>query len=131
MAQDKGSLTEEKLRSGLLEIIGSILLAEPKYLGYDKGFGVQLDPFIDKIITLIASTKEAECQARVERMKILTLQAIADEPEYPSDMPDELWQELKGNQPNVIKAMRSTVLLTKNGITGRFLQALKEEEGVK
>ena len=60
-------------------------------------------------------------------IKLLVLQAITDEPEYPSEMPDELWQKLKGNRVNASKAMRSTVRLTKNGITERFLQALKEK----
>ncbi len=65
-------------------------------------------------------------EAERERVKLYALQAIADEVEYPSNMPDELWQELNGNRDNVQKAMRSTVRLTKNAITERFLQALKE-----
>ncbi len=39
-------------RASILEIIGRILLSEPAYLGYDKGFGVVLDPFVDELIAL-------------------------------------------------------------------------------
>jgi len=78
---------------------------------------------------VLIEVTEAECQERVEGIKRVVLQSIANEPEYPSDMPDELWRELDGNRINVSKAMQSTVRLTKNGITERFLQALKE--GVK
>lgn len=63
-----------------------------------------------------------------KQVKICILQAIADEPEYPSNMPDELWDELDGNRDKTEKAMQSTVRLTKNGITDRFLQALKGEK---
>ncbi|KKN76876.1 hypothetical protein LCGC14_0365270 [marine sediment metagenome] len=65
-----------------------------------------------------------------ERIKLLILQAIMDEPEYPGNLPDELWQELDGNKGNVKQALRSSVRLTKNGITARFLEALREEEKV-
>jgi hypothetical protein len=61
-----------------------------------------------------------------ERIKILALQSIADELEYPSEMPDELWEELDGNRDNVQKALQSAVRLTKNGITDRFLSALRD-----
>ena len=73
-------------------------------------------------------TKDEECQQKVEGIKQLILQAIVDEPEYPGDMPNELWEELDGNRTNVLKTMRSTVRLTKNGIADRFLQALKKQE---
>lgn len=61
------------------------------------------------------------------QVKILALQAIADEPEFPSDMPDELWEELNGNRINTQRAMQNGVRLTKSGITERFLQALLKE----
>jgi len=77
---------------------------------------------------LTASIKDAECQERVEGIKRVVLRSIADEPEYPSDMPDELWRELDGNRINVSRAMQSTVRLTKDGITERLLQSLKEKE---
>jgi len=64
-------------------------------------------------------------QEERERIKRMALQSIADEPEFPSKMPDEVWQELDGNRGNVEKAMKGAVRLTKNGITKRFLEALK------
>ena len=83
----------------------------------------------------VADTLLKSCEAQIpaikraamERVKRIVLESIAAEPEYPHDMPDELWVELDGNRENVTKAMRSTVRLTKNGITDRFLEALKSE----
>ncbi len=72
----------------------------------------------------------AECQQRMERIKRIALQAITDENEFPGDMPDKLWEKLGGNRDNVTKVMRNTTRLTKNGITDRFIQALKKEEGL-
>ena len=63
-----------------------------------------------------------------QKVREIFLRAIADEPEFPGDMPDELWKELDGNRENVTTAMQSTVRLTKNGITDRFLQALKDRK---
>lgn len=74
----------------------------------------------------IAQAQNDYCyKEMVEQLRILILQAITDEPEYPSNMPDELWEELNNNRDNVTRAMRSTVRLTKNGITERFLKALQ------
>ncbi len=73
---------------------------------------------------LAKATPLIEKQER-ERIKLYALQAIADEPEYPGDMPDELWKELNDNRINVLNAMRGTVRLTKDGITERFLLTLK------
>lgn len=79
------------------------------------------DELTDQLIPLIR-------KATLREVKLITLKAIADEDEFPSDMPDELWKELDGNRENVNKAMRSAVRLTKNGITERFLKALKPGE---
>jgi len=57
------------------------------------------------------------------------LQAITDEPEFPSEMPDELWNKLNGNRENTTLAMRNSVRLTKEGITKR-LQAFLKEKGI-
>ncbi len=57
----------------------------------------------------------------MDKVKICALRAIADEPEYPSEMPDELWKALNGDRDATVEALRSTVRLTKNGITERFL----------
>lgn len=73
-----------------------------------------------------SKVQEAE-RAAVERVELITLESIAAEPEYPSAMPDELWEQLDGNRRNTEKAMRSTVRLTKNNITDRFMEALKSE----
>jgi len=84
---------------------------------------------------LVHSQKEHKAQmaaierAAMERAKRIMLESIAGEPEYPSDMPDELWAELDGNRENVSQAMRNTVRLTKNNIVDRFLEALKSELG--
>ena len=56
----------------------------------------------------------------------LALQAIEDEPEFPGDIDDELWDALNGNKENVISAMRSSVRLTKKGIVERLEVKLKE-----
>ena len=75
------------------------------------------------------------CQARMEEIKVLALRAIAEEPELPSDMPDEAWDLLNGNRTNTEETLRSAVRLTKHGIAGRFLLSLKagyleQKEGV-
>ena len=56
----------------------------------------------------------------------LALQAIKDELEFPSDMPDELWAELNGNRQNTILSMRNSVRLTKKGIIKRLKAQLRE-----
>ena len=68
-----------------------------------------------------------EHQKEIGAIRLLILQGIVDEPEFPSDMPDELWEKLDGNRNNVVRVMRNTVRLTKNGITERFTQALKNK----
>ncbi len=55
-----------------------------------------------------------------------TLQAIKDEPEFPSDMPDELWVEMDGNREVTQRVMQNTVGLTKKGIMKRLQAKLKE-----
>ena len=62
-----------------------------------------------------------EYKAGMRRMLALALESIIDEPEFPGDMPPELWDMLNGNRDNTIRVMRSTVKLTKNGITDRLL----------
>ena len=72
--------------------------------------------------------KRGSEQARLStarEIRQIALQAIANELEYPSEMPDELWQQMNGNREVTQTVMRNTVRLTKNGITDRFLQALK------
>ncbi len=69
---------------------------------------------------------EAQRDADMKWFKIITLQAIADEPEFPGEMPDELWEKMKGDKDITVRVMRNTVLLTKNGITERFLALLRD-----
>ncbi len=83
------------------------------------------------LVCMAVGVIEDKLKEAKKQVKILALQAIADEPEYPSSIPDELWKELDGNRDVTEKAMKSTVRLTKNGITDRFLQALKETGGGK
>ena len=64
----------------------------------------------------------------VKEIKKLVLQAIADEPEFPGDMPDELWKEINGDRGITQRVMQNTVRITKRDITDRFQQSLKEEK---
>lgn len=55
----------------------------------------------------------------------IVLKAINDEPEYPGEMPDELWKALKkailtDDKDLILFAFRQTVKDTKNGIIGRL-----------
>jgi len=106
-----------------------------KYLLVDKEIAERVGYlYVSSVGDIVASLEDFKKIAKAqlthaipiiaEEIKILALEAIADEPEYPGDLPDELWRELDGNRDNVSLAMRSTVRLTKNGITGRFLASL-------
>ena len=48
------------------------------------------------------------------------LEAIKNEPEFPGDMPDELWDEMNGNREICTRVMQNSVRLTKQGITKRL-----------
>ncbi len=63
--------------------------------------------------------EEIEKQER-ERIFALALQSIADEPEFPDDMPNELWEEIKGDREIAQRIMQNTVRITKREITDRF-----------
>ncbi len=76
-----------------------------------------------------SSQADAVQQARAEtarEIRLLILQAIIDEPEFPEEMPDEIWQALNGDKNMTSVAMRNAVKLTKNGIVDRFTERLKE-----
>ena len=79
------------------------------------------------VYPLLEAQRGHDYKEMLEGLKMLALQAIADEPEFPSSMPDELWQELGGNREQTERAMRNTVRLTKNIITDRFLQSLQSQ----
>lgn len=46
--------------------------------------------------------------------------AIDDEPEFPGDMPDEMWEAIRNNRDAMMKAMKLAVQLTKSGIKDRL-----------
>jgi hypothetical protein len=54
------------------------------------------------------------------------LKAIDDEPEYPGDMPDYIWNALNGDKDATLKTLRLTVSLTKQAIRNRILKQLKK-----
>ncbi len=52
--------------------------------------------------------------------KEMVMKAIDDEPEYPGEMPDEMWEAIKNDKDAVTMALRLTVRLTKCGIKVRL-----------
>jgi len=60
-------------------------------------------------------------------IKELALKAIQDEPEFPSNMPNELWVEMNGNRHTTEIVMRNAVRLTKENIIERFEQSVKDK----
>jgi hypothetical protein len=46
-------------------------------------------------------------------------QAIADEPEFPGDMPDDMWDIVRQDRATAVLAFRQAVIATKNGILER------------
>ena len=52
------------------------------------------------------------------------LEAIKDEPEFPGDMPDELWDEMNGNREICTRVMQNSVRLTKQNIIKRIEDGL-------
>ena len=81
-----------------------------------------------KVAIDMGARAENERDAALREVKVLR-QAIADEPEYPGDMPDEMWDELRNNRDTMIEALRLTAKLTKEGITARAEAELAKEEG--
>jgi hypothetical protein len=51
------------------------------------------------------------------------LLAIDEEPELPGDMPDEMWEAIRGDRDACMNAMRIAVRQTKEGIRERLLAA--------
>jgi hypothetical protein len=50
----------------------------------------------------------------------IVIKAIIDEPEYPEEMPDALWDLMKNDKDAVSNSLRNTVKLTKRGILERL-----------
>lgn len=53
--------------------------------------------------------------------------AVADEPECPGEMPDEMWMAIRGDRTVAMEAVRLTVRVTKRGIRGR-IRALEVDD---
>ncbi len=70
------------------------------------------------------SFKAGEGKGRREVVE-LALQAIKDEPEFPSDMPDELWEKIGGDREITQRVMQNTVRITKQCIKERLVAKLK------
>jgi len=88
----------------------------------------------DKIVLSKAKPETKLAQARAEVLKEVG-EAIDNEPEFPGEMPAELWEAIQekiteGGLRNLIQViMRNTVRLTKDGIRKRL--ALKSGKEVK
>ena len=72
---------------------------------------------------------EISFKAGMRKVVELSLQAIKDEPEFPGDMPDELWGKIDGDREMTQRVMQNTVRITKQYIKER-LQAFLEEQGL-
>lgn len=71
-----------------------------------------IDNFLRGVKTLLVNKKLIPL-SEVEK-------AIDDEPEYPDEMPDEMWEKIKYDRDAVTEALRLTVQLTKEGIKERL-----------
>ena len=61
-----------------------------------------------------------------EEVLELVQQAIDDEPEFPGDIPEEMYQTItSGDKDTVSEALRISVRLTKSGILERVKSKLK------
>ncbi len=58
----------------------------------------------------------------------LCLQAIKSESEYPDQMPDEMWEAIKGDRDAMTQALRLTVRETKDSIKDRLLAIVLESK---
>lgn len=62
-----------------------------------------------------ADAADAPLRARIERLEA----AIADEPDLPGPMPDEMWNAIRGDRDAVERVLRIAVQKTKEGIRAR------------
>jgi len=76
--------------------------------------------------------KEDRCdmcyQQGMQKVVDFAFKSIDDEPEFPSDMPDELWIEINGSREITTIAMRNSVRLTKENIKGCLQAKLRESK---
>jgi hypothetical protein len=68
----------------------------------------------DEVITSLALALDAYHRAGVA-------EAVDAEPEFPGAMPDEMWEEVKGDRDAWEESMRIAVRLTKKNIRERAL----------
>lgn len=54
---------------------------------------------------------------------LAAFQAVDDEPEYPGEMPDEMYEAIRQHKDTMEEALRITVRLTKKAIRLRLEQA--------
>lgn len=58
---------------------------------------------------------------------LAAFQAVDDEPEYPGEMPDEMYEAIRQHKDTMEEALRITVRLTKQAIRLRLEQAANKE----
>ena len=87
-----------------------------------------LTPDIEQIDAMLVEARRTAKSEEREDVKSIALKAIKDEPEFPSDMPDVIWETIHNDRHNADIVFRNVVKITKREITGRFLQALSKEE---
>lgn len=104
---------------------------EAKKVLIDAGAHIDLVEKIDQTLSLWWKTgwmQEillAQKMAGIKEVVEITLDAIKTEPEFPGDMPDELWDKMNGDRENCTKVMQNSVRLTKQGIIERLQAQLK------
>ena len=77
---------------------------------------------------IIQQTFDEGKKAGIKEVVELAIKAISDEPEFPGEMPDEMWdmwRKLDGDKTGTTEAIRIIVSLTKEGITNRLKKGLK------
>ncbi len=104
-----------------------IIAKEYETKGYAKGCEVTTRMF--------SEAKTQALKAQADSIKRELEKAIADEPEFPSKMPDEMYEAIneavkdRGDRSTIIDIMRNVVRITKEGITERFLDAFANLTG--
>ncbi len=101
----------------------------------------QFNPDYDATAGALSDAQEAigELQARIEVLNDMKnkyhaelaalKQAVLDEPELPGEMPDEMWDAIKGDRDAITEALRIVIRQTKAGILERAIPPLPEKGG--
>ncbi len=104
--QGTGKPKLDRLREKIEAILRSVLEASQrvnlKYLGYDKGYGFELDPFIDQIKALLPDEEEIRKQivSIITEYSLESASARDDSLERRAKGWELLWQALKGKGLN-------------------------------